>query len=123
MTTQQQTTGTDADTAPVACSLTAAGLAGQSSRWARLAARALTGRAETVHGLRLSFRPDPGVEEELRHLAAVENQCCRWATWTVDTPAGHIVLDARSTGNGIATLHGMFRLCTRRERSSLENFG
>ena len=108
MTTQQRTTGNDAGTAPVACSLTAAGLAEQSGRWERLAARALTERAETVHGVRLSFRPDPGVEEELRHLAAVENQCCRWATWMVYTPAGHIVLDTRSTGDGIATLHGMF---------------
>jgi hypothetical protein len=108
MTTQTRTTSDDSGTEPVACSLTLAGLAEQGGRWERLVARALTGRAETEHGLRLFFRPDPDVEEELRQLAAVESQCCRWAKWTVDTRAGHVVLDAHSTGEGIATLHDMF---------------
>jgi hypothetical protein len=108
MTTQQRTTEADAGTVPVACSLTPTDLDKQSSRWERLAARALTERAETEHGLRLSFRPEPGAEEELRQLVAVENECCRWATWTVDTRAGQIVLDARSDGDGISALHNMF---------------
>jgi hypothetical protein len=108
MTTQQRTTEADAGTAPVACTLTTAGLAEQSGRWERLAARALTERAETEHGLRLSFRPEPGAEQELRQLVAVENECCRWASWTVDTCTGQIVVDARSAGDGIAALHNMF---------------
>ena len=108
MTTQQRTTQDGDGTVPVACSLTAAGLAEQGGRWERLAARALTERAQTEHGLRLSFRPEPGAEEELRRLVAVENECCPWAEWTVQTRAGQIVLDARSTGEGIATLHSMF---------------
>jgi hypothetical protein len=66
MTTQQRTTEADAGTTPVACSLTPTDLAGQSGRWERIAARALTERAETEHGLLLSFRPEPGAEEELR---------------------------------------------------------
>jgi hypothetical protein len=108
MTTQQRTTEADAGTAPVACSLTPTDLAEQSGRWERLAARALTERAETEHGLRLSFRPEPGAEEEVRQLVAVENECCRWARWTVDTHGGQIVLDARSAGDGISALHNMF---------------
>jgi len=108
MTTQQRTTEDDDGTVPVACTLTAAGLAEQGGRWERLAARALTERAQTEHGLRLSFRPEPGAEEELRRLVAVENECCRWAEWTVQTRAGQIVLDVRSTGEGIAALHSMF---------------
>ncbi|HEX6930775.1 MAG TPA: hypothetical protein VF162_01430 [Streptosporangiaceae bacterium] len=108
MTTQQQTTEADSGAAPVACSLTPTDLAEQGGRWERLAALALTERAETEHGLRLSFRPEPGVDEELRQLVAVENDCCRWAKWTVDTRAGQIVLDARSTGDGISALHNMF---------------
>ncbi len=81
---------------------------GRAKRPLRLAARALIERAETEHGLRLSFRPEPGAEEELRQLVAVENECCRWARWTVDTRAGQIVLDARSSGDGISSLHNMF---------------
>ena len=108
MTRQHQTTEADVGTAPVACTLTTAGLAEQTRRWERLAGRALIKRAETEYGVRLSFRLEPGAEEELRQLVAVENECCRWARWTVQTSAGQIVLDARSTGDGVAALHSMF---------------
>ena len=91
---------------PVACTLTAGGLAAQRRRWEQLMARALTGRAETADGLRLSFRPE--AEDELRALVAVETECCPWATWTVERSAETIVLDVRSTAEGVAALHGMF---------------
>jgi hypothetical protein len=109
METPQTTAGQAGDTAPVACALTSAGLAAQAGRWQQLIARAMTECTETADGLRMSFRPEPGVEEELRRLVAVENECCPWATWAVETIAGATVLDVRSTGPGIATLHGMFR--------------
>ena len=91
----------------IACTLGVAGLAAQRRRWERLMARALTGRAETADGLRLSFRPE--AEGELRALAAVETRCCAWAAWTVEPAAEAVVLDVRSAGEGIATLHAMFR--------------
>ena len=93
---------------PVACSLTRTGLAGQAGRWVRLAARALTGHTKTADGVRLSFRPEPGTEQELRALAGVEAECCSWATWTVRASATRLVLDVRATGDGVAALHGMF---------------
>jgi len=96
------------ESTPVACTLTSADLAAQSTRWTQLMARALTGRAETADGLRLSFRPGPGTEGELRALVAVETECCSWATWTVERTAGTIVLDVRSAAEGVAALHGMF---------------
>ena len=92
---------------PVACTLGAADLATQRRRWEQLMARALTGRAETADGLRLSFRPE--AEDELRTLVAVETGCCAWAAWTVEPTAGAVVLDVRSAGEGIATVHAMFR--------------
>ena len=93
---------------PVACSLTTDGLAEQAGRWARLAARALIAQAKTADGLRLDFRPEPGIEEELGALVAVETRCCPWATWTVEASAAQLALDVRATGDGIAALHGMF---------------
>jgi hypothetical protein len=93
----------------IACNLSSTDLAAQAGRWQQLIARAMTERAETADGLRLSFRPEPGVAEELRGLVAVENECCSWAAWAVETNAEATVLDVRSTGPGIATLHGMFR--------------
>ena len=92
---------------PVACTLGVADLAAQTRRWQRLMARALTGRAETVDGLRLTFRPE--AQDELRALVAVETGCCAWAAWTVEPTAGAVVLDVRSADEGDATLHSMFR--------------
>jgi hypothetical protein len=109
MTTPQTTVGQADGTVPVACTLTSVGLAAQAGRWARLMAGAMTERTQTSDGLRMSFRPEPGVEEELRRLVAVENSCCSWAAWTVETNAEATVLDVRSTGPGVATLHSMFR--------------
>lgn len=95
-------------TPPVACTLTSADLAAQGQRWERLAARALTERAETADGLRMFFRPEPGAEEELRALVAAENECCRWADWAVEADDGQIVLTVRAAGDGVTALHGMF---------------
>jgi len=109
MTAHDASTGGQADPVPVACALSSADLAAQCSRWEQLAARAMTGRAETTAGLSLCFRREPGAEEELRALAAAENECCPWAAWTVRADAGQIVLDVQSaSAEGIATLHGMF---------------
>src|SRR6516165_5675688 len=93
---------------PVACSLTTDGLAEQAGRWARLAARALIAQAKTADGLRLVFRPEPGIEEELRALVAVETRCCPWATWTVQARGTELALDVHATGDGFPALHGMF---------------
>lgn len=108
MAAQENTTEEDSATMPVACALTPADLAAQSGHWKQIAARAMTERAETAHGLRISFHPEPGVEEEVRKLVAIENECCPWADWTVETSGQQIVLDVRSSGEGIATLHSMF---------------
>jgi hypothetical protein len=101
---------------PVACTLTSADLASQSERWKQLAAAALVDRTETEHGLRISFAAAPGVEEELRALVLVENECCAWAEWTVGTTPEEATLDVRSTGHGVEALHGMFTSLRREPR-------
>jgi hypothetical protein len=99
---------TTAAAAPVACSLSQAGLAEQAGRWDRLAARAMTGREQTGHGIRVTFRPGPGIEVELRALVDVESRCCPWAVWTVHADGTRLVLDVRSAGDGVAALHAIF---------------
>jgi hypothetical protein len=91
----------------IACTLTPADLAARRGRWERIAARAVTERAQTADGLRVSFLPEPGAEQELRALAAAENQCCAWAEWTVEADDGQLVLTAHATGEGVAALHAM----------------
>jgi hypothetical protein len=94
------------DPSPIACTLTPADLADQARRWQRLITRAMTTRTETAYGLRLSFRAESA--DELRALAAVEAECCPWATWRVELTAGSAVLDVRSAAEGAAVLHAMF---------------
>lgn len=108
MTTPGISAEEDSGAVPIACTLTSSGLAAQGERWRQLAARAMTERAETADGLRIRFRAGPGVEEELRALVAVENECCSWAEWAVRTGRGQVVLDVRSAADGITVLHGMF---------------
>ena len=95
-------------TAPVACSLTRAGLAAQAGRWGRLAARAMIRCERTGQGIRASFRPGPGTEEELRALVDAETRCCPWAAWAVHADGTRLVLDVRSAGDGVAALHAIF---------------
>ena len=91
---------------PVACTLTSAEVTAQAARWDRLIACAVTGRTETSDGLLMSFRP--WAAAELYALVAVERDCCRWATWVLDSQAGKVVLTVRAAGPGVAALHTLF---------------
>lgn len=91
----------------VACTLERPDLATQSERWRRVRARAGRRRVETDEGFRQAFRDDPETERELRALAAIESECCAWARWDVRRADGEIVLEVRSAGEGVVTLHAM----------------
>jgi hypothetical protein len=84
---------------PIACTLGAEDLAAQQRRWRALT---ITAREETPTGMRVTFAP--GAEDELRALIAVENECCAWATWTVDGP----VLTVSSEGDGVRAARSLF---------------
>ncbi len=107
MTREHPLTARNGGAVPVACALTRDGLAAQRARWQRLAARALTERAGTTDGVRLAFRPGPGVEAELRALVATEQECCPWAEWTVETTGHQVVLRVRAGGTGTDALQDM----------------
>jgi hypothetical protein len=92
----------------VACTLGKDDLGAQAERWRRVRSEAGLERRETADGLRLTFTGGTEVEEELRALVAVENECCAWARWDVLRADGELAMHARSTGQGIATLHAMF---------------
>ena len=89
----------------ISCTLGNAELKTQRERWSALAP---TARIETDDGLRLVYADDPAVETELLELAAIENECCSWARWTVERREGELVLAARTDGHGVALLHTMF---------------
>lgn len=94
----------------IACTLTGADLKTQSERWTALRASFGLGRLEHEDGLYLTFEDRAEVEAELAALIAVENDCCAWARWTVERADGALVMAARSEGDGVATLHTMFKM-------------
>lgn len=93
----------------VACTLDGTDLKSQRERWLNLGENFGLARQETADGLRLTFTQHPAVVAELEALVQVENECCSWAAWSVE-PDGDdaVAMVARSHGEGIATLHGMF---------------
>lgn len=93
----------------VACTLTDTDLKTQRERWLAVGTSFGVGREQTAAGLTLTFRDHPAVERELRALVAVENDCCSWASWSVERDAGVLAVVATSKGEGVATLHGMFQ--------------
>lgn len=94
----------------IACTLTGTNQKNQRDRWVALRARHGIGRHEVADGLRLTFGDRPEVEAELDALVAVENDCCAWADWSVEREDGTLVMAARSKGDGVPTLHGMFKM-------------
>jgi hypothetical protein len=102
-------TGLDAQPKPVACCLGAGDLADRVARWKAVAARAAGERLTTEHGVRLSFTATPGVADELRDLAALEADCCSFATWTVHETVGHVVVDVTGDSpTGATVIQDMF---------------
>ncbi len=97
------------DPAPVACSLGRDDLTQRQARWERLTARTAVERAPTDRGLRLVFGREPGVEEELRELAALERECCAFADWSVSESGGSVVLDVGGSSAGaVVAVQAMF---------------
>ena len=98
-----------ADGTPIACSLGRDDLAERQRRWHALAGRAIIDLAPTGYGLRLRFRDEPGVEAELRQLAALERDCCAFADWAVLADGGIITLDVRGkNADSVPAVREMF---------------
>lgn len=92
----------------IACSLTSDDLAIQADDWRRLRAAAEIGVENTRDGVRLRFRCDGGVAEELRRLTDIENVCCSWAEWLVSEHPAEVLLDVRSVGDGVRAAQRLF---------------
>jgi len=68
---------------PVACTLGPEDGETRLRRWQQLNQRAAP--VSTLHGhqLEVRYRAEPGVAEELAALAAAEQSCCSFVTWSV----------------------------------------
>ena len=96
------------ETPTVACTLTKSGMSDRRASWHELADRAFVRRVVTERGLRLEFGRD--AEHELRELALLERDCCRFADWEVSAVGGHAVLDVTGKSDeAVIAVHNMFR--------------
>ena len=95
--------------APVACSLDQNDLALRAERWRTLAGRAAGQVTRTDSGLRLSFRAEQGVADELADLAALERDCCGFAQWSVALAGDRVVLEVSAPDEvAVAAVQAMF---------------
>ena len=101
---------TSVSEAAVACSLSQADLASRQQRWLLLGEHAHIDTVTTGSGLRLSFRNEPTTEHELKELAALEQDCCTFADWSVHSHGDTLVLDVSAdSAEAIAAVQAMFR--------------
>jgi hypothetical protein len=91
----------------IACTLTTADHAERRERWHRLGERGAGRVEQTETGLRLEFAATPAVESELQALAALERECCAFATWTVRRAGSQLTLDVEADGGALAAVHAM----------------
>jgi hypothetical protein len=98
------------ETPTVACTLTESGMSDRRGRWHALTDRAFVGWVVTDRGVRLDFRQEPGVEDELRELALLERDCCPFAEWRVSTVEGRAILNVTGgSDEAAAAVQQMFR--------------
>lgn len=83
------------DTVPVVCDLTDASDTDEErlAEYQQVFTRALVARERTVEGIRFRFRDDDGIEAWVRDLAAREQTCCRFFSFTVTRVGGEVLLD------------------------------
>lgn len=80
------------DTIAVACTLDGPTMAGRMRDWAAVACSAVA-RESTASGVRLAFFATPELAARISELAALEQTCCPFLTFTVTFTPGRIVLD------------------------------
>lgn len=93
----------------IACTLNEHDRGTRRERWLTFGDEAFGRVEETDAGLRITFRRSPQAERELHELAELERECCAFATWTVWTNDGNLVLDIQGEGDAVPVIHGMFR--------------
>jgi hypothetical protein len=78
---------------PIACTLSADGMAARMQLIDALAADGLLRRTQTDAGLRVHLRDSPDIEERARQLIAAEASCCAFLTFDLGREADALVLD------------------------------
>jgi hypothetical protein len=91
----------------IVCSLGGAAMAGRFEQWRDLARRARVAGAPHPQGAVLRYRRQPGVEDELRRLVALEADCCAFLAFDLVAAGAEL----RLTVTGPAEAAPLIREC------------
>ena len=78
---------------PIACTLTADGMAARIALIDALANDGLLDRTTTDAGLRVRLRDTPDIEQRTRELVAAESKCCAFLDFELGRESGDLVLE------------------------------
>lgn len=95
------------DGPPVICTLGPDEVPGRVAEW-RATLAAATARQETPGGVRLGFDRDTTDVAALAALAAAENDCCRWATFTITIGPDDVTMDVTGSPTARASIVGLY---------------
>lgn len=80
---------------PIVCDMTTAPDTAQQrlDEYHHLFGRYLVGREKTAEGIRFRLRAEPGVEEQVRDLAAREKVCCAFFAFAITVDGEQVIWD------------------------------
>lgn len=97
----------DAPATAVACSLDATAVPGRVADWQAVLPLAV-GREGIAGGVALTFDASPALAADLARLAAAEQDCCSFFTFTVRLSAGRIRLEVQAPPEAADVVAAMF---------------
>jgi len=89
---------------PIVCDMTASSDTPQQrlDEYRRLFGQYLIGREKTAEGIRFRLRAEPGLEDQVRDLAAREKACCAFFAFDITIDGEHIIWDCAVSDNDTA---------------------
>ena len=91
----------------IACSLDAGSVPDRISDWQALVARAVR-REPITGGVALQFDASPELVAEVARLAAAEQDCCTFFTFTLQMTTGQVRLEVRAPDDAADVVAAMF---------------
>ncbi|ADG73336.1 transcriptional regulator, MerR family [Cellulomonas flavigena DSM 20109] len=91
----------------IACSLDAGSVPDRISDWQALVARA-TLREHVAGGIALTFSASPALAAEVARLAAAEQDCCTFFTFTIQMTTGQVRLEVQAPPGAADVVAAMF---------------
>lgn len=95
------------ESVPITCTLDAGERSGRIDDWTALLASA-SSRTPIGGGIRVTFPSRAGLAGEVAELAALEQHCCSFFTFTLDIRADAVVLDVRAPDQAAGLVLSVF---------------